>query len=170
MGIFEQRESGRWWTPKWPASIFYRGKRWRFCIRGKRDYPLACFNPFSIENGGFGKPLGIKVHQIFRLLLQYPRLICLLSYPEFRARRMVMVLSEIRLMQAAIALAEELNFSRAAERLNLTQPALSKQIIELEGMLGFRLFERNHQNVELTDAGRAFVEEARDAVLPQNGR
>jgi DNA-binding transcriptional LysR family regulator len=83
---------------------------------------------------------------------------------------MVMVLSEIRLMQAAIALAEELNFSRAAERLNLTQPALSKQIIELEGMLGFRLFERNHQNVELTDAGRAFVEEARDAVLPQNGR
>src|SRR5580692_9849785 len=42
MGIFEQRESGRWWTPKWPASIFYRGKRWRFCIRGKRDYPLAC--------------------------------------------------------------------------------------------------------------------------------
>jgi DNA-binding transcriptional LysR family regulator len=76
-----------------------------------------------------------------------------------------MALPEIRLMQAAIGLAEELSFSRASERLHISQPTLSKQIIELEGLLGFRLFERNHQNVELTDAGRAFVEEARDAVL-----
>jgi DNA-binding transcriptional LysR family regulator len=78
---------------------------------------------------------------------------------------MVMALPEIRLLQAAIALAEELNFSRAAERLHLTQPALSKQIFELESQLGFRLFERNHQIVDLTDAGRAFVEEAREAVF-----
>ena len=76
-----------------------------------------------------------------------------------------MALLEIRLMQAAIALAEDLNFSRAAEHLHLTQSALSKQIIELEGQLGFRLFERSHQNVELTQAGRAFVEEAREAVF-----
>lgn len=76
-----------------------------------------------------------------------------------------MTLPEIRLLQAAITLAEELNFSRAAERLRLTQPALSKQILELEGQLGFRLFERNHQIVDLTGAGRAFVEEAREAVL-----
>jgi len=75
-----------------------------------------------------------------------------------------MALPEIRLLQAAIAVAEELNFSRAAERLHLTQPALSKQIVELESQLGFRLFERNHQIVELTDAGRAFVEEAREAI------
>jgi len=78
---------------------------------------------------------------------------------------MLMALPEIRLLQAAIALAEDLNFSRAAERLHLTQPALSKQIFELEGQLGFRLFERNHQIVDLTAAGRAFVEEAREAVL-----
>ena len=76
-----------------------------------------------------------------------------------------MALPEIRLLQAAIALAEYLNFSRAAERLHLTQPALSKQIVELEAQLGLRLFERSHQNVDLTDAGRAFVEEAREAVL-----
>ncbi|QHN03095.1 LysR family transcriptional regulator [Granulicella sp. WH15] len=76
-----------------------------------------------------------------------------------------MALPEIRLLQAAIALAEELNFSRAAERLHLTQPALSKQVFELEAQLGFRLFERNHQIVHLTDAGRAFVEEAREAVF-----
>jgi DNA-binding transcriptional LysR family regulator len=76
-----------------------------------------------------------------------------------------MLLPEIRLMQAAIMLAEELNFSRAAERLHISQPTLSKQIVELESQLGFRLFERNHQIVDLTDAGRAFVEEAREAVL-----
>jgi DNA-binding transcriptional LysR family regulator len=76
-----------------------------------------------------------------------------------------MALPEIRLMQAAIALAEELNFSRAAERLHVSQPTLSKQIVELESQLGFRLFERNHQIVELMDAGRMFVEEAREAVL-----
>jgi DNA-binding transcriptional LysR family regulator len=78
---------------------------------------------------------------------------------------MVMAIPEIRLLQAAIALAEDLNFSRAAERLHITQPALSKQIYELESQLGFRLFERNHQMVELTDAGRMFVAEAREAVL-----
>jgi DNA-binding transcriptional LysR family regulator len=76
-----------------------------------------------------------------------------------------MALPEIRLLQAAIALAEELNFSRAAERLHIGQSTLSKQIIELESQLDLRLFERNHQIVELTDAGRMFVEEARETVL-----
>lgn len=75
-----------------------------------------------------------------------------------------MTLPDIRLLQAAIAVAEELNFSRAAERLRLTQPALSKQIFELEAQLGFRLFERTHHAVALTDAGRAFIEEAREAL------
>ena len=46
-----------------------------------------------------------------------------------------MALPEIRLLQAAIALAEELNFSRAAERLHIGQSTLSKQIIELESQL-----------------------------------
>jgi DNA-binding transcriptional LysR family regulator len=76
-----------------------------------------------------------------------------------------MALPEMRLLQAAIAVAEMLNFSRAADRLRVTQPALSKQICELESQLGFRLFERNHQFVELTDAGRAFVQEAREAIV-----
>lgn len=76
-----------------------------------------------------------------------------------------MALPEIRLLRAAIALAEELNFTRAAERLHIEQSTLSKQIIELESLLGFRLFERNHQMVELNEAGRNFVEAAREAVL-----
>lgn len=76
-----------------------------------------------------------------------------------------MALPEIRLIQAAITLAEQLNFSRAADRLHISQPTLSKQIYELESQLGFRLFERNHQVVELTEAGRKFVEEGREAIL-----
>jgi DNA-binding transcriptional LysR family regulator len=72
---------------------------------------------------------------------------------------------EIRLMEAAIAVAEELNFSRAAHRLHVTQPAITKQIAELENRLGFCLFERDHQTVTVNDAGRAYVEEARLAVM-----
>ena len=76
-----------------------------------------------------------------------------------------MALPEIRLLQAAIALAEELNYSRAAARLHIEQSTLSKRIVELESQIDLRLFVRNHQTVELTDAGRHFVEDARSAVL-----
>ena len=76
-----------------------------------------------------------------------------------------MALPEMRLLQAAIVLAEELNFSRAAARLRIDQSTLSKQIAMLEEQTDLRLFVRNHQTVELTDAGRHFVEDARSAVL-----
>lgn len=78
-----------------------------------------------------------------------------------------MVLPEIRFLQAAIALAEELHFSRAAERLRIDQSTLSKRIADLESLIGVRLFERNRnrQSVELTEAGRHFVAEARSAIL-----
>ena len=76
-----------------------------------------------------------------------------------------MVLPEIRFLQGALALAEELSFSKGARRLRIDQSTLSKRIKELEGQLGFQLFERNHQNVELTDAGQNFVDEARIALL-----
>jgi DNA-binding transcriptional LysR family regulator len=76
-----------------------------------------------------------------------------------------MALPEIRLLQAAIALAEELNYSRAAARLRIDQSTLSKRIAELESQIDMRLFVRNHQTVELTEAGRHFVEEGRKAVL-----
>jgi DNA-binding transcriptional LysR family regulator len=76
-----------------------------------------------------------------------------------------MVLPEIRLFQAAIVLAEELNFSRAAERLRIDQSTLSKRIMELESLVGLRLFERTHQVVELTEPGRHFVQEARNVLL-----
>src|SRR6202046_4644592 len=73
---------------------------------------------------------------------------------------------EIRHLHAVIVLAEELNFTRAADRLHITQPALSKQITDLEGEYRLHLFTRDTRRVvELTDAGRAFVEEARSALF-----
>jgi DNA-binding transcriptional LysR family regulator len=79
--------------------------------------------------------------------------------------RLEMALNEIKLMEAAIALAEELNFSRAAQKLHISQPALTKRIAELEDRLGLALFERDRQIVDVNDPGRAFVEEARLLVL-----
>jgi DNA-binding transcriptional LysR family regulator len=75
-----------------------------------------------------------------------------------------MVLPEIRLLQAAIVLAEELHFSRAADRLNMSQSTLSKQIFKLERGLGFQVFKHSHQVAELTEAGRVFIVEAREVV------
>ena len=71
----------------------------------------------------------------------------------------------MKLMEAAIVLAEELNFSRAAKKLRTSQPNLTKQIAELETRVGVVLFERDRQVVTLTEPGRAFVEEARMCVL-----
>jgi len=73
--------------------------------------------------------------------------------------------NDLKYMKAAIAVAEELSFSRAAKRLHLSQPAITKYIAELEEMLGVILFLRDHHVVSLTDAGRAYVEEARSAVF-----
>lgn len=76
-----------------------------------------------------------------------------------------MVQSDLKHMEAAIAVAEELSFSRAAKRLHVSQPAITKYIAELEDTLRVLLFRRNHRVVALTEAGRAYVEEARIALL-----
>ena len=68
---------------------------------------------------------------------------------------------EMRHLRALLALAEELNFTRAAERVHLTQQALSGQIRQLEERVGTRLVERNSRRVELTRAGRTLCEHAR---------
>ena len=70
-----------------------------------------------------------------------------------------------RLLMAAIVLAEELHYGRAAQRLHIAVSTLSKQIAQLEEKLGFTLFLRNSKGVEITEAGRAYVEEARSSLL-----
>jgi DNA-binding transcriptional LysR family regulator len=72
---------------------------------------------------------------------------------------------DVRHLHAVDILAEELNFTRAADRLHITQSALSKQITEIEEHHRFHLFTRKHKrNVELTQVGRLFVQEARSAL------
>jgi len=83
---------------------------------------------------------------------------------------------ELRQLRYFVAVAEERNFTRAAERLNMTQPPLSRQIQQIEDSVGLPLFERGARPLKLTEAGRVFYAQAKrlleesDELLPLTRR
>jgi DNA-binding transcriptional LysR family regulator len=68
-------------------------------------------------------------------------------------------------MRYIVAVGSELHFTRAAERVHVAQPSLSKQIRNVEAELGVELFKRTRKKVEVTEPGRVFIENAQQALL-----
>ena len=84
---------------------------------------------------------------------------------EEAMRRSRVVRNKLKYMESIIALSEELNFTRAARKVRISQPTLTRNVAEAERLLGFCLFDRDHSNVQINDAGRAYVKQAKISVL-----
>jgi DNA-binding transcriptional LysR family regulator len=77
---------------------------------------------------------------------------------------------DLRLLRYFVAVADELHFGRAAAKLYISQPALSKQIRKLEDQLGTPLLIRDSRHVTLTPRGQRFVDDARQLLGSDDSR
>ena len=76
-----------------------------------------------------------------------------------------MTQNETKFMDSAMALAETLHFTKASKRLRISQPQLTKNIQDLEDILGFRLFDRDRKKVAVNDAGRAYLAQSKLSIM-----
>src|SRR5918993_5025798 len=75
---------------------------------------------------------------------------------------------ELRHLRYFVAVGEEEHFGRAAQRLRVAQPALSRQIQDLEREIGFKLFDRLSRGVKISSAGKLFLEDTRGILQQLN--
>src|SRR5580704_14519388 len=75
---------------------------------------------------------------------------------------------ELRHLRYFVAVGEEQHYGRAARRLRVAQPALSRQIQDLEDEIGFKLFDRLPRGVKISAAGKSFLEDARRILQQVN--
>jgi DNA-binding transcriptional LysR family regulator len=118
----------------------------------------------QFESGAFypyGKRGGTQGLRVRGLRLEIPlvRVSCLAVNQRYAAGLM-----ELRHLRYFVGVAEAENVSRAALKLHVSQPGLSRQIRDLESELGFFLFERTAKSVRLTDAGKIFLKEAKEIL------
>lgn len=77
---------------------------------------------------------------------------------------------EMKIQIAVVTLAEEINYARASEKLNITQPELKRQITELESQLELQVFRVSGEDVEVTEAGQVFVSACRTFLATRSGQ
>src|ERR1700739_5014797 len=101
----------------------------------------------------------------FHIACEEGPMLCSLAAHAFRLYPLRM---ELRHLRYFVTVAEELNVSRASARLRVSQPAVSRQLRDLEEELGVQLFDRSNSRLKLTAAGGAFLAHARDLLRRSN--